>query len=111
MMLLIYSEGLFARGSYCHTDECKESSVWIIYFLGYLAIFFAVWGKRSVKGSPSTEHVVKTFVAAIVIMIGVFFLVGAVLNITGGYLMLISGLSGYIVFWFLIKPEDEAPNK
>lgn len=103
-LLSILTMNANARGSnYCTSDVCRGNGVWLIFGLGFFAIFFIVYGKESVKKIPRVSFFIKWLIFSIVAMFAALVVQAEVLNLRNALGMLMVALTGYGVFWYGIS--------
>ena len=109
-LLSIPTMKAYARGaSYCTSDACRESDVWLIFWLGFVAIFFVVYGREPVDKSPGVLFFVKWFIFSVLAMLAALVVQAEVLNLRDAWGMLIVVLTGYGVFWYGISLPLKKP--
>lgn len=108
ILLILTALVAHARGGGCYTTECKESNLWLLYFLGFVPVAIFAAAKRDAKQGVKTKLnvalVAPSFVASIVAAIA---FLGIAHSLTGNDIsialrMFIAGIISYAVFWLCI---------
>ena len=106
----MFSPIALARGSVCYTDECKESSIWMLYFVGFVGVaIFTADKYREKTGNNIILDATVIVLSLVTALISSIVFLGVVYWATGNNIhivwrMLLAWIISYVVFWFsLIK--------
>ena len=107
---VIFSPIALARGGVCYTDECKESSIWMLYFFGFVGVAIFTADKYREKTGNNIildatviiSSLVTALISAIVSLGVVYWATGNNIHIV--WRMLLAWILSYVVFGYsLVK--------
>jgi len=104
LFLSMIGSNTYARGgNYCSSEACSECSLFLVFWLGFIGIFFLVYRNEPVRKSPQISFFIKWFILAVAAMLAALFVQADIFNMRNGLGMFLVGVTGYGVFWYGIS--------
>jgi drug/metabolite transporter (DMT)-like permease len=75
----------------------------VAFWLGFIGIYFLLYGNQRVQDSPKVSFFIGWFAAALVAMLAALVVQAEVLNLRNALGMMIVAITGYGVFWYGIS--------
>ncbi|WP_139214398.1 hypothetical protein [Marinobacter zhejiangensis] len=101
VVLITISGDALARGrSYCSSEAFEENCSFIAFWLGFVGIYFILYGRHEVKACPKLTFCLGWFAMAIVAMMFALVFQADVLELRNAWGLAIVAITGYGVFGY-----------